>query len=89
MQKRGLTRQRRWQLARIAEGRCMLCSKARRHYAAMCDECALAQRRRNRELLGCKPWKLGGMGRPPLVAERSRNQSTRSGSSKRRSRSRQ
>ena len=72
MPRRELSRQRRWQLARIAEGRCSQCGKPRRHYAAVCDECALIQRRRNRAHQGCKAWKPGGMGRPPVVAERSR-----------------
>lgn len=64
-----LTRQRRWQVTRVAEGRCSLCGKPRRHYAAVCDNCALAKRRRIRALQGFSPWKPGGRGRPPLLAD--------------------
>ena len=67
-----LSRQRRWQLARIAEGRCAHCGKPRRHYPTICDQCALARRRRHRLRAGSKPWKPGGAGRPPVLAERGR-----------------
>jgi len=71
----GLSRQRRWQLARIAEGRCSLCGKPRCHYTTMCDECALAKRRRERVRHGLLPWKPGGGGRPPLLVEPTRKPS--------------
>jgi hypothetical protein len=72
-----LSRQRRWQLARVAEGRCSKCGKPRQHYPTMCDPCAVDNRRRMREKNGCKAWKPGGHGRPPVVAERSRKRSKR------------
>jgi hypothetical protein len=92
-----LSRQRRWQLMRIAEGRCSKCGKPLRHYPTMCDECALKNRRRMRALHGTSAWKPGGAGRPPIVAERGRKRAKppragrvagarRSGSVKKRSR---
>ena len=77
------SRQRRWQLARIAEGRCAQCGRRRQHYRTLCDACAMKAQRRNRMRQGFKPWKRGGMGRPPVIAERSkehkRRQSRRAG----------
>ena len=67
-----LSRQRRWQLARIAEGRCSKCGKPLRHYPTMCDACALKNRRRMRALHGTSAWKPGGAGRPPIVVEPTR-----------------
>jgi len=60
------SRQHRWQLARIAEGRCAQCGKPRRYSTWRCERCAMAARRRNRERLGLSPWHPGGPGRPPL-----------------------
>ncbi len=70
--KKPVSRQRRWQLARVAEGRCSVCGKPRRHYATVCDPCALKERRRERAREGTSPWKPGGLGRRPLVPERER-----------------
>ena len=65
------SRQRRWQLARVAEGRCAQRGNRRQHYRTVCDACAVKARRRNRMRQGLKPWTWGGMGRPPVVSERS------------------
>lgn len=77
----GRSRQARWQAARVAEGRCAQCGARRRHYPRLCDPCAMAVRRRNRERAGNSPWRPGGPGRPPIIADprrRSRSSGARS-----------
>ena len=68
----GASRQARWQAARVAEGCCAQCGKRRRHYPRLCDVCAMAVRRRNRERAGNSPWRPGGPGRPPIIRDRVR-----------------
>jgi hypothetical protein len=63
------SRQRRWQLARIAAGRCGVCGQRRRPYASFCDVCMLRQRQRQRERCGHSRWRPGGPGRPPRVRD--------------------
>lgn len=53
-----LSRQRRWQLKKKTEGKCIICGKPRQNYAQHCDECW-------RGIAGGKPWRKGGKGRPP------------------------
>ena len=65
-----VSRQYRWQLARIAKGLCAQCGKRRiRHYATVCDPCALVQRRRKRKHAGLSAWERSGRGRPPLITD--------------------
>jgi hypothetical protein len=61
-----------WQRRKVAEGRCKRCGEPRgepSHYTTMCDACMLKQRRRQSERKGFKPWRPGGIGRPPRVRE--------------------
>lgn len=53
-----LSRQRRWQLQKVKDGKCKLCGKPREHYAQHCDKCW-------RDIVGGKPWTKGKKGRPP------------------------
>lgn len=54
---------------RVAAGLCAWCEAPRRHYRQLCDPCQLRNREARRRRLGCRPWRPGGGGRPPLVAE--------------------
>lgn len=53
-----LSRQRRWQLKRVKEGRCIICGDPRNIYAQHCDDC-------HERLCKSEPWKAGARGRPP------------------------
>ena len=64
-----MTRQRRWQLARRAEGRCTICGQPRTHYPEECDACRVKRRRYQRVWPIGQPWRPGGVGRPPVVRE--------------------
>ncbi len=68
-----VSRQRLHQKKLIAEGRCFICGKKRKHYAAACDKHALeirvAARRRRREKVGIPvDAPLSKRGRPPKVS---------------------
>jgi predicted amidophosphoribosyltransferase len=62
-----LSRQRAWQLQRIADKLCYLCGQPLEHYRMRCDRCALKARERAREKTQCEPWYPGGPGRAPKV----------------------
>lgn len=51
-----------------ASGKCVSCGAARggSQSTSCCRGCLLRERRRSRKRLGCKPWRPGGPGRPPL-----------------------
>ncbi|HKW33804.1 MAG TPA: hypothetical protein VJN92_12425 [Candidatus Acidoferrum sp.] len=61
----GVSRQRRWQIARRAAGKCEWCGQPLNKYAAMCDDCAKSIRERARKRGGFKAWQPGSRGRPP------------------------
>src|SRR5438874_2644738 len=60
---KAVSRQRRWQIARRAEGKCEWCGLPLNRYAAMCDDCASKIRMRARKRGGFKPWRPGGRAR--------------------------
>lgn len=60
-----LSRQRRWQIARLAAGLCVRCGSPRKHYSQRCDECQKSETNRAREKTGFRPWRQGGRGRKP------------------------
>jgi hypothetical protein len=62
-----LSRQRRWQIGKVAGGFCARCGAVREHYAQLCDGCAAKERVAKRERHGHKPHVSGRRGRPPLV----------------------
>jgi hypothetical protein len=64
-----LSKQRRWQLAKIAEGLCCQCGKREIVGTALCGLCLKAIRLRTRKRQGNKPWRPGGKGRPPIEAK--------------------
>jgi hypothetical protein len=74
------SRQYRWQLKQIAQGRCARCGAKRNHYSVLCDSCHIADRIRQQERTGSRPWQKGRRGRPPLVVQprkqRSRSKAT-------------
>ena len=71
------SRQREWQKKMIREGRCQICGKPRKNYAALCDYHA----KKNRERARSKgkhnpwskgkhnPWSKGGKGRPVIMGD--------------------
>lgn len=61
------SRQYRWQVKQMAQGRCARCGSKRSHYSVLCDSCHLADRVRQHERSGSRPWKKGLRGRPPKV----------------------
>jgi len=61
--RKGVSRQRRWQIKMKESGRCIICGKPREHYAQHCDECW-------RSITNRKPWQPGYPGRPPKSAVR-------------------
>ena len=63
-----ISKQRRWQLKKKADGRCTQCGRDRNLYKSYCDDCQKKQTKLNRKRKGCKPWKPGNRGRPPLTA---------------------
>lgn len=68
----GVSRQRRWQIARRAAGKCEWCGQRLNKYSAMCDDCAKRIRERARKRGGFKEWKPGSRGRPPKDATNSK-----------------
>ncbi len=52
---------------RIAAGNCAICGEPRQHYARLCDSCEAAFVAYKRAKKGYKPWRPGGVGRPPKV----------------------
>jgi hypothetical protein len=61
-----VSRQRKWQLKKQAEGKCTICGKeAWKPGAYFCPHHLECQRSRS----GSKPWKLGGSGRVPRGQE--------------------
>jgi hypothetical protein len=65
--KKKTSRQYRWQLKKIAEGKCARCGAKRTHYSVLCDACHIADRVRQQERSGSSPWQKGKRGRPPIV----------------------
>jgi len=63
------SRQYRWQLKQIAQGRCARCGAKRKHYAVLCDACQINDRFRQQARSGGKPWRKGKRGRPPRVRQ--------------------
>ena len=61
------SRQYRWQLKQIRRGRCARCGAKRTHYSVLCDSCHIADRIRQQERTGSRPWQKGKRGRPPKV----------------------
>ncbi|HNR70254.1 MAG TPA: hypothetical protein PLV05_01350 [Verrucomicrobiota bacterium] len=61
------SRQYRWQQKQIALNRCARCGAERTHYAILCDACHIADRIRQQERSGSRPWQKGKRGRPPIV----------------------
>lgn len=62
-----LSRQREWQLAKIAQGLCSICGTEpiADGQASRCVGCREKLRNYMRKKLGCKPWRRGRRGRPP------------------------
>jgi predicted amidophosphoribosyltransferase len=48
-----VSRQRSWQLKKIANGMCATCGNSREHSGSYCDKCAESHRLKMREKLGC------------------------------------
>lgn len=65
-----VSRQREWQKRKASEGKCVVCGKQRNLYACYCDECQSRAIENQRKRMGHKPWKRGGVGRPPKTAKR-------------------
>ena len=65
-----VSRQRAWQEARRADGKCTLCGKAPllEGSTTFCGQCLERRRARQRKKLGVKAWVEGGPGRPPIGA---------------------
>ena len=64
-----LSRQRRWQNRRLAEGCCVRCGVKRNLYSQRCDDCQKRETERAREKNKCSAWKAGGRGRKPKTKE--------------------
>lgn len=62
----GISRQRRWQLNKIAKGLCEKCGSPRNLSTVRCDECLAKNRVHNQWRNRNKPYRPGGRGRPPL-----------------------
>lgn len=60
-----LSRQRKWQNRRLAEGRCVRCGQKRNLYAQRCDSCQSKETERAREKNECREWRTGSRGRRP------------------------
>lgn len=59
-----------YQLRMEAANLCVGCGGKKRHYSALCDDCAVKQRVSRRERTGFQPWREGeSRGRRPLVLE--------------------
>lgn len=68
-----MTRQRRWQLKRRAEGRCITCGRKRNLYKHHCDQCNGKHLLYQRKYHGHQPWRAGFAGRPPMTARKMAN----------------
>ncbi len=49
MKEKTLSRQRRWQIKMLADGRCTLCGKTRKRYTHRCDDCQTKWQTRQNE----------------------------------------
>jgi cytochrome c5 len=61
----GMTRQRKYQLKRKAEGRCAQCGNEELLIANHCHKCHEKQLAYARKRNGHNPWEPGKVGRPP------------------------
>ncbi len=64
-----VSRQRKWQIRQIEDGKCNTCGEKREHYKQHCDSCAVKIRKRIRERDGHKKHEDKGRGRIPFVKE--------------------
>jgi len=64
-----VSKQRRWQIAKLEAGRCAICGKKRKHYKYHCDPCQEKHRKAKRRLTGNKPYS-GSKGSAPFVKDR-------------------
>lgn len=64
-----MSRQRKWQLKMVAEGKCSQCGKYREDspYKTRCKVCAKKTRDRRRLRTNSSPWRKGSRGVPPLM----------------------
>ena len=60
-----LSRQRKWQLKKKAEGLCQNCGKPAEK-GIWCKACGRKKKEENRLKRGFKQWVSGGKGRPPI-----------------------
>lgn len=60
-----VTPQRKWQRRMKAAGRCVICGEPRNLYWSHCDPCQVKVTAKLRAKSGHKPWRPGGIGRPP------------------------
>lgn len=68
-----LSRQRLWQLKRVAEGKCPQCGSLKETKSFLCPKCAKTNAIKRRERDGFKPWKEGSAGRRPIWAGEKKN----------------
>lgn len=61
-----LSRQRMWQLKMRRRHRCIQCGSTALLTKFRCLRCVLVQRAHNRKRYGCKAWRPGGQGVPPI-----------------------
>ena len=54
-----MSRQRRWQIAKIAIGRCARCGKKRSQYKVYCDACQVKHRDMKRRVLAARRLEKG------------------------------
>jgi hypothetical protein len=64
-----VSKQRRWQIAKLEAGRCAICGKKRKHYKYHCDPCQEKHRKAKRRLTGNKPYS-GSKGIAPFVKDK-------------------
>lgn len=62
--KKDVSRQRKWQKKKVAEGKCSKCSEPL-FDKELCKKHYLNKKIRQRESQGSEPWVEGGPGRPP------------------------
>ena len=62
------SRQRKWQRKQIRLGNCVICGRPRGKTPSIsrCRMCLDKTRKETRQRRKCKPWRPGGLGRPPL-----------------------
>lgn len=65
-----VSRQRQWQLDRLAEGQCERCGREPLCSVTLCRGCLRETRKSRRVRGGHRPWTPGGLGRPPVDAKR-------------------